>query len=74
MKKTERPTAAPAAPRHEYHSDGLHRIVAGALSSDWFRYQQVAVLKTPTSVLHACTDYYHGSLPTNAVFTIQEIL
>lgn len=78
MKKTERPTTATTdAPHHEYHNAGggatLHRIVAGALSGQWVTYQQVATLKTASGVLHACTDYFHGSLPTNAVFTIQEI-
>lgn len=78
MKKTDRPTTARTeTARHEYHNAGggatLHRIVAGSLTSNWFTYQQIATLKTPSGVLHACTDYFHGSLPTNAVFTISEI-
>lgn len=78
VKKTDKPTLPKSdTPRHEYHNTGggatLHRIVAGPLISNWFTYQQIATLKTSSGVLHACTDYFHGSLPTNAVFTIQEI-
>ena len=61
------------APVHEYSRWGLHRIVCGDLVGQWYGYQQIATLKTPTVLLHACTDYHHGSLPTNAVFTVQEV-
>lgn len=77
VKKNDRPTlAATDAPRHEYHDTSgvtLHRVVSGNLAGQWVTYQQVATLKTPSGVLHARTDYFHGALPTNAVFTIQEI-
>jgi hypothetical protein len=61
---------------HEYAQQNgvvVHRIVADKLAGQWHAYQQIATLKTPTGVLYACTDYFHGSLPTNAVFVISEI-
>lgn len=64
------------SPRHEISNVGttlVHRIVTPKLTSPWFTYQQIAVLKTPTGLLHAATDYYHGSLPTNSVFVISDL-
>jgi len=76
-KKTDRPNLKQTAqPFQDFGNVGdtvVHRIVAGKLVSAWFTYQQIAVLKTTTGVYHAATDYYHRSLPTNCVFTIQEI-
>lgn len=65
-------------PRHEQSGIPskivMHRIVLDDLVGAWHTYQQVATLKTPTGVLHACTDYFHGSLPTNCVFRVAEIV
>jgi hypothetical protein len=52
----------------------VHRLKCADLVSDWFRYQQIARLKTSFGLYHACTDYFNGSLPTNVVFVVSEIL
>lgn len=50
----------------------VHRLKCADLVSDWFRYQQIARLKTSSGLYYACTDYFNGSLPTNVVFVVGE--
>lgn len=77
MSRVDKPRISKiVAPRQELGNVGttvVHRIVAGELTSRWFTYQQIAVLKTSIALYHACTDYFHGSLPTNCVFVVSEI-
>lgn len=66
--KHDAPIPAGDPPQHELKGS-LHRIIADGITGQWYTYQQVAVLKTPNGTYNAATDYYHGSLPTNQVFT-----
>lgn len=76
VNQTAAPKAGTAIARIEVDDTAKgfwHRIVHGDSTGQWSGYMGIATLKVGDTVYIACTDYYHGSLPTNVVFKAQTI-
>ena len=67
------PTDVPAIEISDNRDGFAHRIVCGGVAGQWAPYTGIATLKVGEMIYHAATDYYHGTLPTNKVFTVREV-
>lgn len=68
---------APQVPTWEVEDTSTyfqHRVALGALKGDWRPYGAIATLVAPDAIYMACTAAYEGSLPTECVFTLRQVV